>query len=479
MQTETPEVVFVINPSLWYRAMYPSGILILAAYLRQHEVACEIIDSALFRKRIPADTREELILHAIQARNPKIVCFSASHIELAEVVRINKKLRETDATIKTIVGGSQPTYRPEDFLSNGFDFVGVGEGEKTLFDFVAEARKAQPDWATVNGLIWKDGNRIVTNPPRALLTETEINRLPLPAYDLVDKRYFDINTGLIRGLPLRGAMLLTTRGCPFNCSFCGCNLIFGRRLRYKSLEKIEQEIICLKQNYRIEGLWIIDDTFTINREHVRGVSDIFKRHNIIWGCQSRANTIDEDMIRIMKRGGCKQIDIGVESGSQRVLDEIIQKKITVQQVINAFELARKYHIRTLANFMIGLPTETLAELEQTRQLAELIRADVYVFSIATPLPGTRLYEMVGVPISPDEYSQLDWCGSPLTQKFNKSEIPDPVTAKNALQKHFFIRSLFKSFASIDNLTFFLRRDSKMQRIEYGVKYIIRAISTSR
>lgn len=473
MQNNLPEVVLLVNPSLWYRAMYPSGILFLAADLRQQGITCEIIDSALSRRRIPEDAREKLILQAIRLRKSKVVCFSASHIELAEVVRINKKVHEIDRSIKTITGGSQPTYRPDDFLNNGFDFVCVGEGEKTLFDFVIEARKSQPDWASVNGLIWKDGNRIIRNSPRELMTEVEINSLPLPAYDLIDKRYFDVNTGLIRGLPLRGAMLLTTRGCPFNCSFCGCNLIFGRRLRFKSLEKIEQEIIFLKKNYGIEGLWIIDDTFTINHEHVRGVSDILKRHNIIWGCQSRANTIDEDMIRTMKLAGCKQIDIGVESGSQRVLDEIIQKGITVQQVINAFALARKYHIRTLANFMIGLPTETVAELEQTRQLAERIKADVYVFAIATPLPGTQLYEMVGVPISPDDYCRLDWCGGPLTQKFNKSGIPDLVAAKNALQKRFYLHSLFKSFISIDNIRFFLGRGLKLQRIAYVFRYIIR------
>jgi radical SAM superfamily enzyme YgiQ (UPF0313 family) len=476
MKAEPVEVMFVINPSLWYRAMYPSGIIFLAAYLRQQGITCKIIDSALSQKRIPAKAREDLVLHAIRESKPKIVCFSASHIELAEVVRLNKRILEIDSTVKTIAGGSQPTYRPEDFLSNGFDFVCTGEGENTLLDFVLQARNPRPEWTTVKGLAWKNGGKIMHNLHRELMTEPEIDNLPMPAYDLIDRRYFEINTGLIRGLPLRGAMLLTTRGCPFNCSFCGCNLIFGRRLRYKSLVKIEEEIVYLKEKFNIEGLWIIDDTFTINREHVRGVSNILKRHNIIWGCQSRANTLDEDMIKTMKQCGCKQIDIGVESGSQRVLDDIIQKKITIQQVINAFYLARKYHIRTLANFMIGLPTETPAELEQTRQLAELIRADVYVFAIATPLPGTKLYEMVGVPISPDEYCQLDWCGGPLTQKFNKSEIPDLVAAKNALQKRFFIRSLFKSFASIDNLMFFFKRGSKLDRIKYILQYIMRAIN---
>ncbi|MFA7160178.1 MAG: hypothetical protein WC299_12835, partial [Kiritimatiellia bacterium] len=116
---------------------------------------------------------------------------------------------------------------------------------------------------------------------------------------------------------------------------------------------------------------------------------------------------------------------------------------------------------------------------QTRQLAERIKADVYVFSIATPLPGTKLYDLVGVPISPDEYCQLDWCGGPLTQKFNKSHIADPVSEKNALQKRFFIRSLFKSFVSLDNILFFMTRGSKLQRITYALRYIAGALIPRR
>jgi radical SAM superfamily enzyme YgiQ (UPF0313 family) len=244
-------------------------------------------------------------------------------------------------------------------------------------------------------------------------------------------------------------------------------------LRLKSLENIEKEISYLKNKHRIEGLWIIDDTFTINRKHLQGVSEILRRHDIIWGCQSRVNTIDEEMIKVMKWSGCRQIDFGVESGSQRVLDEIIQKKITIEQVMKAFDLARKYHIRTLANFMIALPTETLDEFELTKKLADRIKADVYIFSIATPLPGTKLYDMVGVEITPDDYNKLNWTGSPLTKKLNKSEIADPVAARNALQKGFYLRSLIRSFISLDNLIFFLSHGSKLQKIACLFRYLKR------
>lgn len=471
MNSTIAEVVLVINPSLWYKPMYPSCLLYLASYLRDHGINCTIVDSAISQKSLPVEKRADKIIETILAINPDIVCFSASHIELNEVIALNNRLKKESPSIRTIVGGSQPTYRSADFSDNGFDFICIGEGEKTLLEFVLEARKTKPDWETIKGLVWKKDSAVIRNPDRELLTEAEMNACSLPAYDLIDKRYFQTNAGIIRGLPLRGAMLLTTRGCPFNCSFCGCNLIFGRQLRFKTLENIEKEVAFLKRTYHIEGLWIIDDTFTINRNHLRGVSEILKKYDIIWGCQSRVNTIDEEMIKVMKEGGCRQIDFGVESGSQRILDEIIGKKITVDQVVKVFELTRKHHIRTLANFMIGLPTETMEEFQKTQELAAQIKADVYIFSIATPLPGTRLYDLVGEKITPEDYNKLNWAGSPLTAKLNKSQISDPVAARRALYKRFYLRSLFRSFISLDNLWFFLSHGSRMQKIACLFRYI--------
>lgn len=471
MSDKTCEVVLVINPSLWYKPMYPSGILYLTGHLRQHGVTCKIIDASLATKFISPKKRNNAVIEAICKIKPDLVCFSASHIELSEVVSLNSELKKAAPQIRTIVGGPQPTYRPTDFSDNGFDFICIGEGEKTLLEFVIEGRKEKPQWDIVKGLIWKNGNKMVRNPDRELMTEAELNELAMPAYDMIDKRYFQTNAGIIRGLPLRGAMLLTTRGCPFNCSFCGCNLIFGHKLRLKSLENIEKEVAYLKNNFDIEGIWIIDDTFTINKQHLRGVSEILKKYGIVWGCQSRVNTIDEEMIGVMKKGGCRQIDFGVESGSQRILDEIIGKKITTKQVEKAFELSRKHHIRTLANFMIALPTETMDEFRMTEELADKIKSDVYIFSIATPLPGTRLYDMVGEEISPDDYNKLNWAGSPLTAKLNKSEISDPVIARRQLYKRFYLRSLFRSFISFDNLYFFLTHGSKYQKIACLFRYM--------
>lgn len=471
MRANKKDIIFIINPSIWYQNMYPSGILCLSGYLKSRGFDNLILDSKISLKKIDEPKREKMILSKIKEIRPKVICFSSSHKEFDEVVRMNNQIKKMNNKVITIVGGSQPTYRGEDFLNNGFDFISIGEGEITLCEFIKEIFNKSYQWGKIRGLGWKSGKRNIFNQGRELMDEGDINSVGIPPYDKIDKRYFEINVGTIRGLPLRGALLLTTRGCPFSCSYCGCNLIFGRKLRFKSFENIEREIKYLKDNYDIEGVWIVDDTFTVKEEHVIGVSKILKKYDIIWGCQSRVNTINEKLIKIMRESGCVQIDFGVESGSQRILDDIIGKGANVKQAISAFNLAKKYKIRTLANFMIGLPTETYEDLRKTEKLADLIDADMYLFSIATPLPGTRLYDMVNEEISPHEYSLLSWTGSILTEKLNKSKIKNLVVENNKLFKKYFFRTMVKSIFSINNYLFFLKRGYKYQRLKFVFNYL--------
>jgi anaerobic magnesium-protoporphyrin IX monomethyl ester cyclase len=465
------DIVFVISPSIWYENMYPSGILYLSSYLKRSGFENIILDSRLSKKQIGCRKREKMLVDRIKEINPRLVCFSSTNREFDEIVRMNYALKSAHPDIVTIVGGAQPTYRYSDFLDNGFDFVGIGEGELTLLEFVRELFSGLSRWGTIQGLVWKDRGRITVNPARNLMSEEEMNSFSLLSYKDIDSRYFNINLNIIRGLPLRGALLLTSRGCPFNCSYCGCNLIFGRKLRFRSLERIDEEVKFLKNELGIEGVWIVDDTFTINREHVIAVAAILQKYSLIWGCQSRVDTIDEELMAIMRRSGCVQIDFGVESGSQRILDEIIVKKTNKKQVVQAFELARKHTFRTLANFMVGLPTETCQDLKETEEMADLIDADVYVFSIATPLPGTRLYEMVGENIKPSEYSLLDFNGGELTERLNKSEIKNLRQERLRLHRKYSLKSVRRLIFSPQIYWFFLKRKHKLQRMGFVLKFL--------
>jgi anaerobic magnesium-protoporphyrin IX monomethyl ester cyclase len=466
-----PDVVLIINPSLWYKPMYPTGILCLSNYLEAHGVSNTIIDSRHFDGKVSIARRRDLIADAVVAMKPVLVGYSSTHLEFDEVVAMNRRIKELDAGILSIVGGPQPTYRSSDFLDHGFDFLCEGEGERTLCEFALEAIRLTCRWDKIDGLVYREHGKIIRNRRRAFLTDSELGVGHFSAYDKIDKRYFDFTVEVIRGLPLRAALLLTTRGCPYSCSFCGCNSIFGHSLRFRPLDDIEAELLLLKSKHRVEGIWIVDDTFTVNKKHAFMVAELLKKHGMIWACQSRVDTIDRPTVEHLKRCGCVQIDFGVESGSQRILDEIIGKRTRTDQIEQAFALTKEYGIRTLANFMIGLPSETPKDLQATKRISRSIGADVYVFSIATPLPGTRLYDLVGEDIGPHQYSGLNWNGSGMTNRLNKSQIPNLIRERRRLKRRYLLRSVLRSVFTRKELIGLVLKNEPWGRIRAILKFI--------
>ncbi|GAG22951.1 unnamed protein product, partial [marine sediment metagenome] len=207
------------------------------------------------------------------------------------------------------------------------------------------------DYDKVLGLSWRKEKQFVHNVPRPLIED--INTLPYPAFDKIDISYCtQLHNWVIRGLPLRVVLVTSSRGCPYSCVYCGCNSIMGKEIRYRNYDNLYGEIQLLKDNYGVEAIWFADDILTINRDHVRTVCRVMKDLSVYWGCQARVDSIDEELLQEMKSGGCLQLDFGVESGSDRILKEIINKKTTAAQAKNAFQLCSKLGIRTLANLMI-------------------------------------------------------------------------------------------------------------------------------
>ncbi|MFH1610664.1 MAG: radical SAM protein, partial [Patescibacteria group bacterium] len=362
------------------------------------------------------------------------------------------------------------------FLDHGFDISVVGEGEQTALEIAEHVNNQDMDWSKINGIVYRNSNNeIIQNPPREYL---DISNLPLPAYNKVDmKGYVGMWDGIIRGLPLRGALIMSSRGCPYACTFCDCNKVFGQHVRYRSLENIEQEVQLLKQTYGVEGIWLADDTFTLNKEHILGVGKIMKKHKMIWGCQARVNLVDEKLIKTMKKLGCIQFDLGVESGSQRVLDEVMNKKTNLDQVRQAFRLCHKYKIRTLANLMMGLPTESKEEMEQTMDLAREIKANFYVFSIFTPLPGTTLFDKYYKnEIDYRDYKELNFFAG--IERFNKSKVKDLKTLNTEWRKELAMR-MKKSNLTLHYvflyLKIFFKLKHKKKRLQFVLKKVLNLI----
>lgn len=427
MKIKNPyDIVLILPPHRLKALRYSLGLLYISGYLCDHGYNNVIIENkflggSAYQYQSKEQSKEDIIYEVIKLR-PKIIGFTSSTIEINNVLEMNQRIKQ-EIDVVSIIGGPHVTAAPNEVLEKGFDVAVIGEGEETALELIKELEKDQPDLSLIKGIVWKNRDgQIITNPTRELI---DISDLSLPAYDNVYmKRHLKISDEVLRGVPVKAGIIMASRGCPYQCTFCACNKVFGHKVRYRNLENIKKEVQMLKNKYGAEAIWFADDTMTISNEHVRKICQLMKEENMIWGAQARVDLADEEIIKLMKNSGCIQLDFGVESGSQRVLDEIINKRAKLEQAEKIFALCRKYGIRTHAAFMIGLPTETKEEMIQSFEFAKKIRPNWYAFSIFTPLPGTYLYDHYYQPgeITLDDYKEISFHKP--AEKFNRSQVKD-------------------------------------------------------
>ncbi|MCM8790581.1 MAG: B12-binding domain-containing radical SAM protein [Candidatus Omnitrophica bacterium] len=342
-----------------------------------------------------------------------ITCMAAQRFEVRSMIR---KIRESSLRGRIIVGGVHASFMPEEVMSWGADFVVIYEGEETILELLDVIRgNMSPE--SVLGVYYREGSAIIKTSPRGPVED--LSKLPLPAYHLVDRRRFTSRRGEIRGRWSRSGWIMTSRGCPSTCTFCSAHKMFGKRVRYRSMDHIFSEIALLVTNYRIETLVLMDDTFTVNRNFVAEFCKRIKKEypRMFWNCQARVNLFDDEYAKLLKNSNCIQVDFGVESGSQKVLDRL-KKGIKVEDTIRAFEACRKYGLRTVATIMVGNPGEDVDDLEMTKKLLRRIRPDFYAAYFTTPFPGTDLYEEAknkGVLDSEERYWHQDATPVPFSE----------------------------------------------------------------
>ena len=203
---------------------------------------------------------------------------------------------------------------------------------------------------------------------------------------------------MIRGIPLKGFYVFSTRGCPARCRFCVNKNIFGRTVRFREPVKVVDEIESLYRKYGIDGFYMYDDTFGVRKSDAYQFCDELVKRNLplVWGCATRINLITEEFVEKIKSAGCLQVDFGVESGSQRLLD-LLKKDITLEQIRKAIGLCKKHKLRVFSNFMINLPTETEEDVDNLIDFAEELKSDISIFNITFPFPGTDIQTYLKFP----------------------------------------------------------------------------------
>lgn len=288
-----------------------------------------------------------------------------------------------------ISGGVHVTFRPEEALNNGFDYVILHEGESTIIELL-EYIKADLEPKDVLGLAFIADGKPVINANRGYIENLDM--LPFP--DLLSLRLTEYMTPLA---------IVTSRGCPGDCIYCSSRAMSGKTYRIRSAESVFSEIfylssIILRDNTLLRSyLAIYDDTFTVNKKRLRMFCHLMieSKMNIIpWKCESRIDVLDEELIVLMKDAGCFALHVGVESANQFIIDSL-NKHIKFAQVDNALSLLHKHGIQPLCSFIIGNHLDDKETLEKTFIYIKHIIVDFkakVAISPNTPLPGTELYE---------------------------------------------------------------------------------------
>ena len=272
---------------------------------------------------------------------------------------------------KIIVGGPHTTVAP-DTIPKFVDYVVQGEGEQALLDIVEGKVKS----------------RLVRYP-----VIENLDDLPMPAWDYFVRLPYDWSVDWFEKQPV--FTMNTSRGCPFECTFCSVGSIWGRQYTYFSASRLVRDIEFLVKRYKVKGIYFREDNFTLNRKRLTEFCNLLleKKLNISWACETRVNTIDREVVALMHQSGARAFYFGVESGSQRILD-FLKKGITVDQIKNAFALCREIGIKTAASVIVGVPSETKDDVSKTEMLLDEIKPTVTWHNVFVGIPNSELYRYV-------------------------------------------------------------------------------------
>ncbi len=367
----------------------PLAILAVAAPLHDDGYEMILIDERLH------DSPEQAVLEAAEGA----LCVGISTItgyQLKRTIHFSKMLKERYPGMPVIWGGYHPSLLPEQCAAEPYvDAVVKGQGERTFQELVARM-EAGEGFEGVAGTVHRDAaGEVVVNPERPM---DDINKFPRAPYELLDmERFFRMNGGR------RSLQYISSQGCPFKCTFCVEPKVFGK-WSGRSPEKIVEELAELDRRYDLQHVSFADANFMYDRKRAESMcSQLIERGiKITWSGTARADQVvklSPELLRLMRQSGCKQIAIGIESGSQAILD-LIQKRISREKAIESNRILEEAGIQGVYAFMVGFPKELVEsedEIWQTLMLIKAMRkahpAVMTITFFVTPYPGTPIFDI--------------------------------------------------------------------------------------
>ena len=379
----------------------PLSLLYMATFLNKNGHEAEVLDC-----EAEGITFKGLESH-IQKGNYDVVgvaMLTAMYSQALEVCKIAKKV---NPEIKVLVGGSHPSLRPRETAKEEYvDIAVVGEAEVTFLELL-DAFEHQKPLNTIKSIVYKENEEIIQTPKREKIQDLDF--FPIPNRDLINMKLYMPSASYYKQLP--AYTMMTTRGCPYGCTFCATAKT-GYRMH--SVSRVVEEMTLLVEKYGAKEILIRDDTFTLNRKRTIELCNaiINSGLKVRWDCITRANLVDDDLLKKMKEAGCWGMHFGVEGGTQKSIDTV-KKDTTIEIIKTAFKLCRRNKIETRAYMMLGLPDSTTEDDLATINFAKKLDPDWAQFTICTPYPGTQMYDTAitsGEVISQDWDNYQTWSG---------------------------------------------------------------------
>jgi len=353
------KVLFIETPAPYVVRQHTQislGLLYLATVVKQkHEV-----------KFIRPDTIKEINCSGID-----VVCLSSTTLEYPMTIDVARFIRSNYPNVKIFVGGTHVSALPDDAISNGFfDSVCIGEGENIILEMLTDL--------STNELkkIYKAGQLI-----------ENLDSIPFPDRSLIEGNH---GGSIFIDRETTNENIITSRGCHFNCAFCGSRCTWGRKVRYRSTENIINEIKEIINKYNNNVFRFSDDSLTSDKKRCLKLCSELKKLDIVWRTSIRAESVSDEIATALINAGCIEISVGIESGDQRVLD-FLNKRTTTTKMLNGCDIAKKAGLNVRALLMIGTPGERADTPEITRKYLSLLNQDMVCLSTFIPLPGTPIW----------------------------------------------------------------------------------------
>lgn len=355
----------------------PFGLAMISSYLKLKGCNVTLLDAQAYHMK------REKILRYIQELNPKLIGLPLMTNHLSQTLPFLRDAKRLIPGIITVVGGPHPSAGYKDLLQNHneVDIAVIGEGEYTLQEIIENIQQDTP-LDRIKGVAYRYNDQIRVNPFRDFIQD--LDSLPFADWEsLPMKNYWDAWT-----IKKNYVNMILSRGCVFSCTFCGAKNALGNKWRKRSPGHILEEIRLLYDRHNVRNLLFSDSTFNIDNQWVNEICEGILRMDrpLLWGCNIRADTINRETIKLMRKSGCVKLFIGVESADNRMLKNM-KKGNSIEKIIDGIRLLNEYGLTPDCGFIIGMPGETEESIKKTIEFAKSLKGSICTFSLAAPFPG--------------------------------------------------------------------------------------------